>query len=347
SPQPSVTPIGAVCVGQAVDLTDFVQGDNLLWYTSPFGVGSATAPAVNTSTAGTQTFYVSQTTGDCTESALAEVTLQVVPQIASAVGVVEVGAPSGGVSPFDYNQAQIVISGGLAPYNFDWDITGYVRYDIEYNGNSATISIYYADGADWIVTITDDATQCNTQNPLVFANNAGGNTELNIDSYDIDEDSGASDGAVNITVSGGCNGYTYAWDGPNGFTAATQDVSGLATGWYHVVVTDCAGDEAEGWYWVGTERRGRKTDMASINAYPNPTAATTNITFTVGETGNTTVAAFDLTGKQIANLFNAKANAGETYNVSLDAANLPAGMYIVKLTTQSGMVETYKLTVAR
>ena len=87
--------------------------------------------------------------------------------------------------------------------------------------------------------------------------------------------------------------------------------------------------------------------MASINAYPNPTAATTNITFTVGETGNTTVAAFDLTGKQIANLFNAKANAGETYNVSLEAANLPAGMYIVKLTTQSGMVETYKLTVAR
>jgi len=54
-----------------------------------------------------------------------------------------------------------------------------------------------------------------------------------------------------------------------------------------------------------------------------------------------------LTGKQIANLFNAKANAGETYNVSLEAANLPAGMYIVKLTTQSGMVETYKLTVAR
>ena len=46
------------------------------------------------------------------------------------------------------------------------------------------------------------------------------------------------DGAIDITVNGGTAPYTYYWTGPGGFTATTQDISGLCGGQYTVMVTD-------------------------------------------------------------------------------------------------------------
>lgn len=55
------------CLNATVPLSGMASGSNLLWYTSATGgTGSATAPTVNTSTAGLQTFWVSQNvTGSC------------------------------------------------------------------------------------------------------------------------------------------------------------------------------------------------------------------------------------------------------------------------------------------
>ncbi|MBK8339692.1 MAG: SprB repeat-containing protein [Flavobacteriales bacterium] len=52
---------------------------------------------------------------------------------------------------------------------------------------------------------------------------------------------GANDGAVNATVTGGTGTYSYAWTGPNGFTAGAQDVSSLQAGVYQLIVTDANG----------------------------------------------------------------------------------------------------------
>lgn len=49
---------------------------------------------------------------------------------------------------------------------------------------------------------------------------------------------GASDGTITLTVSGGTPTYTYAWTGPSGFTAATQNLTGLEGGIYQVLVSD-------------------------------------------------------------------------------------------------------------
>jgi hypothetical protein len=45
-------------------------------------------------------------------------------------------------------------------------------------------------------------------------------------------------GTINLTVQGGTAPFTYQWTGPNSFTAATKDLSGLPAGTYAVTVTD-------------------------------------------------------------------------------------------------------------
>lgn len=49
---------------------------------------------------------------------------------------------------------------------------------------------------------------------------------------------GGSDGAINLTVTGGSGSYTYAWTGPGTFTSTAEDLNGLTVGIYTVTVTD-------------------------------------------------------------------------------------------------------------
>ena len=49
---------------------------------------------------------------------------------------------------------------------------------------------------------------------------------------------GASNGSIEITITGGTAGYAYSWTGPNGFTSTDQDITGLEAGTYSIVVTD-------------------------------------------------------------------------------------------------------------
>jgi hypothetical protein len=60
---------------------------------------------------------------------------------------------------------------------------------------------------------------------------------LSFSSTDATDDT-TNDGTIDLTVSNGTAPYTYAWTGPGGFTATTEDLTGLAGGVYTVVVTD-------------------------------------------------------------------------------------------------------------
>ncbi|SHJ21583.1 gliding motility-associated C-terminal domain-containing protein [Tangfeifania diversioriginum] len=52
-------------------------------------------------------------------------------------------------------------------------------------------------------------------------------------------------GSISTNVSGGFGTYTYAWTGPGDFTADTEEITGLAAGWYYLAVTDSVGCVAE------------------------------------------------------------------------------------------------------
>jgi gliding motility-associated-like protein len=52
---------------------------------------------------------------------------------------------------------------------------------------------------------------------------------------------GASDGYINLEITGGSGNYTYLWVGPGDFTATTRDISNLKAGIYTCTVTDING----------------------------------------------------------------------------------------------------------
>lgn len=49
---------------------------------------------------------------------------------------------------------------------------------------------------------------------------------------------GGTDGSIDLTPTGGSGTYTYAWSGPGGFNATTQDIANLGQGSYTVTISD-------------------------------------------------------------------------------------------------------------
>ncbi len=76
SPAPSVRDTSYCQGDNAAPLT--ATGSNLRWYSAPSGgTASSTAPTPGTASVGSQTFYVTQTTGSCTESGRARICVTV------------------------------------------------------------------------------------------------------------------------------------------------------------------------------------------------------------------------------------------------------------------------------
>ncbi|QBN17794.1 PKD-like domain-containing protein [Flavobacterium nackdongense] len=49
---------------------------------------------------------------------------------------------------------------------------------------------------------------------------------------------GASDGSIDITVTGGSGTYSYLWSGPGSFSATTQDITNVPAGVYSLTIND-------------------------------------------------------------------------------------------------------------
>ena len=66
-------------------------------------------------------------------------------------------------------------------------------------------------------------------------------------------------------------------------------------------------------------------------AYPNPFNPTSNISFTVSESKPVALRMYDAAGRMVKLLYQGTAQANNSLQVKIDAANLPAGTYIVRL----------------
>ena len=80
--------------------------------------------------------------------------------------------------------------------------------------------------------------------------------------------------------------------------------------------------------------------------YPNPFNPSTLIRFRLPVTVRVTIGVYDLLGQQIATLVDGLRTAG-THEVKFDASGLPTGVYLYKMTTESGFSEVKKMVVVR
>jgi gliding motility-associated-like protein len=118
-------------------------------------------------------------------------------------------------------------NGGTPPYSYFWS-----------NG-STNDSISNLTAGSYAVLILD-ANLCQTTDSLTILEPTQLTASTVASSYPSGNNIscfGANDGSIDLTVSGGTQGYTYVWSN----TATTEDVNGLAPGTYSVTITDANG----------------------------------------------------------------------------------------------------------
>jgi hypothetical protein len=160
----------------------------------------------------------------------AEQCVQVVVNQVQALAVPEnvdcFGANSGTIN--------LSVSGGIAPYTFDW----------ERNGSPISANIQNLSGlqpGNYQVTVTDRYGCVATSN---IASISQPSAALSISAVINDEiPFGVSNGAIAITPSGGTAPYEYLWTkfGDPNYASNSQNISALSGGTYTVVVTDANG----------------------------------------------------------------------------------------------------------
>jgi gliding motility-associated-like protein len=124
------------------------------------------------------------------------------------------------------------LSGGIAPLDFSWSGPN------GFSSTSATISdleagiytISITDGNGCAASFSYDVSEPGLFNvDATLSSFAGG---WNVSCSD------ASDGVIDLSVSGGTGALSYAWSGPGVVDPAQQDQSGLTPGTYSVTITD-------------------------------------------------------------------------------------------------------------
>jgi gliding motility-associated-like protein len=132
------------------------------------------------------------------------------------------------VSCFGFGNGAINVTttGGVQPYGFMWS-TGAPSEDLS-GLTPGNYTLTVTDANNCVVSTAYTVTQPAAPLTLNLA-------QVNVSCF------ADSTGFIDLIPSGGTAPYTYAWSGPNGYTALTEDILNLPTGMYGVVVTDANG----------------------------------------------------------------------------------------------------------
>lgn len=103
-------------------------------------------------------------------------------------------------------------------------------------------------------------------------------------------------------------------------------------------------------YEIGTEiEEGLKNELPENTVlyqnYPNPFNPSTNISFTLKETGLVSLKIYNMLGQELDTVVQQKMRSG-FYSIQYDASSLPSGMYIYRLKTKN-MTQTQKMILIK
>lgn len=128
-----------------------------------------------------------------------------------------------------------------------------------------------------------------------------------------DEDSGQSNGSIQIEISGGTQPYNYVWND----SVLTQNRINIKNGNYIITVIDDVGCKISKQYTV---KENSSAESGSVKIFPNPAKDYVNININ----NNAKIIIFDMNGKQV---YNQSSNLHQN-NIFID---FPSGNYVVHL----------------
>ncbi len=215
-------------------------------------------------------------------------------------------------------EIELTVTGGTGAYSFEWDdAASSTTQDLE-NLGAGTYSVEITDENGCELTVSATVAE-----PDAISASATTTQETM-----------GSDGAIDLTVSGGSGNYTYEWTGPNNFTSTDQNPEDLAGGMYEVTITDENGCtftlEVEVPSVVGLSEN--TLDMFKL--FPNPSTGK----FTISSSAAGTIAIINANGQVI---HTTTTHIGETEH---QLTHLARGVYSVRLTTEYG-VQLKKLVI--
>ena len=80
--------------------------------------------------------------------------------------------------------------------------------------------------------------------------------------------------------------------------------------------------------------------------YPNPFRGTATVGFAVPEASDVRLVVYDVLGREVAVVLDGPVAAAH-HEVALDGAGLPSGVYLVRMTSESGFAQTQRVTLLR
>ncbi len=208
------THVNVLCFGQLTGSINATPTGGTLPYTYLWSNNVITQD-LNAIPAGNYTLQVTDANG-CQTSIIVNISQPQAPlQLTyQASNVLCFGIPTGSIDA--------TVTGGTSPYSYSWN-SGQLSQDLN---NIAP--------GNYVLTVTD-ANLCAAQTPVITITQP---TVLNASTaLDNVNCFGASDGAIDLTVSGGTTPYSYLWS--NG--QLTQDLIGIPVGTYNVTITDANG----------------------------------------------------------------------------------------------------------
>jgi hypothetical protein len=203
---------------------------------------------------------------------------------------------------------EVLSLGGVSPYTYAWS-----------NGQTGSMVNSLPAGA-LSVTVTDASSSTFLLSTVIMEPNS-----MQIVASQIGHDYGASDGYIDIIVSGGVPSFSYIWS--NGKT--TKNVSSLDFGSYSVTVTDANGCTNTNTFDVDdvtSVKDINESDLVSI--YPNPTHGG----MTIEANQEWRIVMMSITGGIVLE----KSGFGTEI---LNLENLNTGFYILKIYTEGEIVQ--------
>lgn len=224
---PSISNVN--CFGQSTGAINLSISGGASPYTYLWSDGATTQ---NRSGLAAGTYSVTITdANNCTQTAT---NLQVT-QPASAMNLT---ATQTNVSCFGSSNgsATVTATGGTAPYTYDWNGTP---------AGDGTATISGLSAGTYTVTVTDNK-GCTATLSVTITQPAALTLTTSVTNPTCPPTAGPpvnSNGAINLSVSGGTGPFTYVWTtvGGSGLNPTSEDQTGLTAGTYSVTVTDSKG----------------------------------------------------------------------------------------------------------